>query len=268
MPNNLLSPEYGLSNSKLEECTANPSDVMNGKTFYSGDKNKKTGTFSFTGNATNAMVAEGYTFYSNSSTRKSGTLLDRNTVGKNDCIGMNSTYPTVAFTYGSIPQCTTLLNGIPALAIQVPYGHYNGSTYVGAGQRAVASAIGLRADIIRSGNQILGISGTFNGNPPNFMNIDAQPSWGDGSIWTSSSIWAPSVARVTFRIRMYSTYNVDGYVRILKDGAEVAATPFNKDSTTYYVKAFSGSGNYSLNVRIDYHAGDGSIQLGGNIVTY
>ena len=44
MPDNLLSPEYGLSNSKLQECTANPSDVMNGKTFYSGDKTKKTGT--------------------------------------------------------------------------------------------------------------------------------------------------------------------------------------------------------------------------------
>ena len=30
MPDDLLSPEYGLSNSKLEECTANPSDVRIG----------------------------------------------------------------------------------------------------------------------------------------------------------------------------------------------------------------------------------------------
>ena len=43
MPDKLLSPEYGLSNARLQECTANPSDVISGKTFYSGDKNKKTG---------------------------------------------------------------------------------------------------------------------------------------------------------------------------------------------------------------------------------
>ena len=44
MPITLLSPEYGLSNSKLEECTANPSDVRSGKTFYAGNKELKTGT--------------------------------------------------------------------------------------------------------------------------------------------------------------------------------------------------------------------------------
>lgn len=112
MPDKLLSPEYGLSNSKLEECTANPSDVMNGKTFYSGDKTKKTGTFSFTGNAIDARVVEGYTFYSNSKSLRTGTLTDRNTVGKNECVGMNSNYPEVAFSYGRVPQCTTLLDGV------------------------------------------------------------------------------------------------------------------------------------------------------------
>lgn len=268
MPTNLLSPEYGLSNSKLDDCTANPSDVMNGKTFYSGDKNKKTGSFSFTGNATTLLVAEGYTFYSNSSNRKSGTLTDRNTVGKNGCVGMNSSYPEFAFSYGSSPQITSLLNGARAFAIHTPYGFYDGSSYIGVNQGDVANAIGLTADKIKSGQQILGITGSFNGNAPNFMNIDARPGWGEGSIWTSSSIWAPSNARVTFRIRMYSEYNVDGFVRILKNGAEVAASQFNKDSTTYFAKTFSGSGNYSLNVRIDYHAGNGTIQLGGNIVTW
>lgn len=44
MPDKLLSPEYGLSNARLQECNASPSDVRSGKTFYSGDKNKKTGT--------------------------------------------------------------------------------------------------------------------------------------------------------------------------------------------------------------------------------
>ena len=74
MPDKLLGPEYGLSNSKLEECTANPSDVMNGKTFYSGDKSKKTGTFSFTGNATPDNVLSGKTFYAGDKNLKSGSV--------------------------------------------------------------------------------------------------------------------------------------------------------------------------------------------------
>ena len=44
MPTELLSPEYGLSNSKLEECTATEADVLSGKTFYSGSTEIKTGT--------------------------------------------------------------------------------------------------------------------------------------------------------------------------------------------------------------------------------
>ena len=131
MPITLLSPEYGLSNSKLEECTANPSDVMNGKTFYSGDKTKKTGTFSFNGTAEPGDVAEGKTFYNDSQSIVTGTLLDRNTVGKNDCVEMSSDHPDIAFTYGSTSQITSLVNGNKAFAIQVPFGWYNGSTYVG-----------------------------------------------------------------------------------------------------------------------------------------
>ena len=59
MPNNLLSPEYGLSNSKLEECTANTSDVLNGKTFYSGNEDLKTGTMINNGAWTSSVAAGG-----------------------------------------------------------------------------------------------------------------------------------------------------------------------------------------------------------------
>ena len=66
MPDKLLGPEYGLSNSKLEECTANPSDVLSGKTFYAGDKTLKTGSFNLgSANATPDKVLNGTSFYSN-----------------------------------------------------------------------------------------------------------------------------------------------------------------------------------------------------------
>ena len=55
MPTKLLSPEHGLSNSKLEECNASSSDVRNGKTFYSGDKNKKTGNLVDHGHITDVV---------------------------------------------------------------------------------------------------------------------------------------------------------------------------------------------------------------------
>lgn len=77
MPDKLLSPECGLSKSKLEECTENPSDVMNGKTFYSGDKSKKNGSLDLSGSAEGQWVLQGSTFFANSTTRRTGTLVNK-----------------------------------------------------------------------------------------------------------------------------------------------------------------------------------------------
>ena len=76
MPDKLLSPEYGISKSKLEECTAQPNDVMWGKTFYAGDNAKKTGTFGFNGSATTEQVIAGRTFYANSQNLLTGVVPD------------------------------------------------------------------------------------------------------------------------------------------------------------------------------------------------
>lgn len=65
---------YGLSNVRLEEATAQTSHVMNGKTFYAGDKTLKTGTLTLTGNATVNDVLTGKTFYSDTFTKLTGTL--------------------------------------------------------------------------------------------------------------------------------------------------------------------------------------------------
>ena len=269
MPDKLLSPEYGLSNSKLEECTANPSDVMNGKTFYSGDKTKKTGTFSFTGNATNARVVEGHTFYNNSKSRQTGTLTDRNTVGKNGCVGINSNYPNTAFSWGNTPQCTTLLDGARAFAIRAPYGYYDGNTYVGATQGDVASSIGLTADKIKSGQQILGITGTFTGDQPNLLVINKSGGWGEGTILSTNRCWTGPTnhLRMAFHWRAESSYNVDGFIRIMRNGSEVYAEGFQLGNG-FIDKTFSQSGYYVILVRVDYHAGNGTFYIGGMMVGY
>lgn len=140
--------------------------------------------FHFEGNADEACVLEGHTFYSNSETLRTGTLTDRNTVGKNGCIGMNDNYPNVAFTFGSTPQITTLVNGArnECLAIMVPWGWYNGNTYVGMFQTDIANAIGVRPDIIRAGNRVLGITGTFNGDNNNIIIELAGRVWANGYV--------------------------------------------------------------------------------------
>lgn len=94
MPTKLLSPEYGLSNSKLEECTANPSDVVNGKTFYSGDKSKKTGSLDLSGSAEEQWVLQGSTFFANSTTRRTGTLVNK-TLNPDTRYASDNTTPVV-----------------------------------------------------------------------------------------------------------------------------------------------------------------------------
>lgn len=44
MPDRILNPSNGLSKTKLEDTTALVSDVLSGKTFYSGDDTLKSGT--------------------------------------------------------------------------------------------------------------------------------------------------------------------------------------------------------------------------------
>lgn len=44
MPDKLVSPSSGLSNSKLAKANASTGDVLSGKSFYAGDKNLKTGS--------------------------------------------------------------------------------------------------------------------------------------------------------------------------------------------------------------------------------
>lgn len=94
MPENLMDPITGLSDSKLSQATASSSDVLSGKTFYSGDKTLKSGTFNLgIATAIASDVLSGKTFYAENSTLKTGTLVNIKTryvvvgiVGPNDSL--------------------------------------------------------------------------------------------------------------------------------------------------------------------------------------
>lgn len=122
----------GLSLTKLALATADTGDVISGKKFYSGDKTLKT-----------------------------GEILPRNTVGQNGAVGMAPNFSSVAITpVTQNTQAHANVDGVSRLCLQPPAGYYSGESYVGDSYASVASAIGLTADKLMSGQQVLGIDGT------------------------------------------------------------------------------------------------------------
>lgn len=122
----------GLSNTKLALADAAASDVVEGKTFYASDKVLKT-----------------------------GDILIRNQVGKNGAVGISQYYPSVPVTPAAAnTQTNQNMDGVNRFCLQPPAGMYDGNSYVGETYANVASAIGLTAEKLMYGQQVLGITGT------------------------------------------------------------------------------------------------------------
>lgn len=202
-------------------------------------------------NADPSNVKAGLTFYAGDKTLKTGTLQD----------------------LGSEPSAVG--GGVYNNGVYFHIGEYNGwgRYIVQRGVRwdfaSVANLIGLTADKIRSGQQILGIWGNYSGDQPNITAINQSGGWGEGTILSSWGCWAGSTGniRMAFHWRAESDYNVNGYIRFMKDGNEVAAQAFEKGSG-FVDKSFNSPGNYNVQIRVDYHAGNGTFYIGGMFVGY
>lgn len=155
----LQSTSGGLTKSKLALATADPSAVMEGFTFYSGDKNLKT-----------------------------GIIPDRNTVGKNACIGMNENYPDVALSQGSQLQTTNALDGNTYVAMQPPYGSYFGQSYVGVLRRDVCNLLEF-VPIVIIGGAAIRLSSNIDSNYVSGIYIPGMDSipYGNASLWNSGA---------------------------------------------------------------------------------
>ena len=123
----------GLSNSKLALADATPATVLEGKTFYAGSK-----------------------------TLKNGAILIRNQVGKNGAVGISQYFSGVAVSKANSnnTQTNANLDGVSRLCLQPPAGFYDGNSYVGETYDRVSAAIGLTAEKLMYGQQVLGITGT------------------------------------------------------------------------------------------------------------
>lgn len=123
----------GLSATKLALADATPATVLESKTFYSGG---------------NKLL-------------KTGTILTHNTVGKNGAVGISQYYPSAPVTpVAANTQTNKNMDGVNRFCLQPPAGMYDGNSYVGETYAKVASTIGLTAEKLMYGQQVLGITGT------------------------------------------------------------------------------------------------------------
>ena len=119
-----------------------------------------SGTYTSDANATAAYILSGKTAYVNGN-KITGSMIDRRSVGKNGGIGISQSYPNVPLFIGSYPQTVQALDGNEYVAISTPEGCYNGigTSYVGV----KTDAVNLKAENIKAGTSIFGVSGTYVG---------------------------------------------------------------------------------------------------------
>ena len=268
----LMSAAGGLLASKLAKATAAVGDVVQGKTFYAGDKTLKTGTMpnrpghqetkiAF-GNGTGSIIVpipkgaylnngesrpDNYDNSQNSSIAfLAGTATpDKVLTGNRFCSahGVN-----IAGTMANRGAWGSTIN--PGGSVTIPQGWHNGNGVVKA-----------------------------NGNSINFHPIDRTVGWGSGVRFTGEDATPGASGKMRFVLKYWcrTEYNVNGYIKVLRNGREIHSTTFNKtydspyndDAPNGYINVeFSGSGTYQIQILVDYQAGNGELKMGGAFIGY
>ena len=188
----------GLSHSKLALADATPTTVLEGKTFYASDKVLKT-----------------------------GTQKNRSVVGKNGAVGISQYYPSVPVTpVAANTQTNQNMDGVNRFCLQPPAGMYDGNSYVGETYDRVAAAIGLTAEKLMYGQQVLGITGTgvtraiWHGSIPH-----------DYAVHTMGT--APANGTLLFLFAGSADHDMQ--IQSITIGGQVVATPWR---TNLYVATF------------------------------
>lgn len=272
MPTAFLSPSIGLTNSDLENATASASDVLRGKTFYAGNSTIKTGTIpvmthgeaksiSLWTNGSGAKFIQGNTipvgYYKSNGEDYSPQInipasLFGNAARTDVLSGKTFTSSNGAALSGSMTNRGAWTGTVnPGSSITIPKGYHNGSGKVTAKM----------------------------GTGPIITPVNRTVGWGSGVLFNGYDTKSGSSnhMRVCLKYWCRTEYNVNGYICIMKNGKEVHATVFNKNYGSPYNddnpngfidKTFSGSGTYSIQIKVDYQAGNGEIKFGGALIGY
>lgn len=268
----------GVGVSKLAATTAVPADVVQGKTFYSKDKTLKTGTLADKP-ALNDAVSVG---------NDGNYLYVRINVGAYRT-KQSTGYPEIRF-----PNSDAIEN-IPGGDNGAWSGTYSGSDvaipqgyHAGGGKVGVSGGNkGAWGSTINPGGSVTIPKGYHNGsgvvkangNSINFHPINRTVGWGSGVRFTGEDATPGASGKMRFVLKYWcrTEYNVNGYIKVLRNGSEIHATTFNKnydspyndDAPNGYINVeFSGSGTYQIQVVVDYQAGNGEIKMGGAFIGY
>ena len=268
----------GVGVSKLAATTAVPADVVQGKTFYSKDKTLKRGTLADKP-ALNDAVSVGN---------------DGNYLYARIPVGAYRTKQATGYPEIRFPNSDAIKN-IPGgdngawsgtysgSNVTIPKGYHNGNGSVGVAggnKGAWGSTInpGGSVTIPRGYHNGSGVV-KANGNSINFHPIDRTVGWGSGVRFTGEDATPGASGKMRFVLKYWcrTEYNVNGYIKVLRNGSEIHSTTFNKnydspyndDVPNGYINVeFSGSGTYQIQVSVDYNAGNGEIKMGGAFIGY
>ena len=190
----------GLSNTKLALADAAAADVVEGKTFYAG----------------------------NDKSLKNGAILIRNQVGKNGAVGISQYFSGVAVSKANSnnTQTNANLDGVSRLCLQPPAGFYDGNSYVGETFAKVASTIGLNAEKLMYGQQVLGVTGS----------AVTKAVW-SGSIPHDYAVYTMGTAPAngTLLFLFAGSADHDMQIQSITIGGQVVATPWRNN---LYVATF------------------------------
>ena len=300
----------GVGVSKLAATTAVPADVVQGKTFYSKDKTLKTGTLADKPALNDAVSVgnDGNYLYARINVgayrTKQSTGYPEIRFPNSDAIenipgGDNGAWSgTYSGSNVTIPQGYHNGNGSVGVAggnrgnwngtysgsdVAIPQGYHAGGGKVsvaGGNKGAWGSTInpGGSVTIPKGYHNGSGVV-KANGNSINFHPIDRTVGWGSGVRFTGEDATPGASGKMRFVLKYWcrTEYNVNGYIKVLRNGSEIHSTTFNKnygspyndDVPNGYINVeFSGSGTYQIQVSVDYQAGNGEIKMGGAFIGY
>ena len=218
----------GLSVTKLALANAKPENVLEDTTFY----------------------AEG------SKSLKTGTRKNRSVVGKNGAVGISQYYPSVPVTpVAANTQTNQNMDGVNRFCLQPPAGMYDGNSYVGETYGRVSAAIGLTAEKLMYGQQVLGITGTG----------VTRAIW-HGSLPTDYNAHTLGTAPASGTVLLLFAGSADHDMQIasIAIGGQVVATPGRNN---LYVGTFPVSAGQSIVVQWSSNFGGGT-PSGQGVVCY
>lgn len=285
---NTWSPQINIPADLFGNAAA--SQVLAGVTFTSENGAKTPGTMPNQGAKTATLNAGGsYTIpagYHNGSGKVTANSLASQTQANavaGDILTGNTAWVNGVKVNGTMPEKGAWNGTYSGSDVTIPNGHHSGTGKVsvrGGNKGAWGSTINPGGSVTipqgyHNGSGVV----KANGNSINFHPIDRTVGWGSGVRFTGEDATPGASGKMHFVLKYWcrTEYNVNGYIKVLRNGSEIHSTTFNKnydspyndDVPNGYINVeFSGSGTYQIQVSVDYNAGNGEIKMGGAFIGY